>query len=313
LRLDAKVESLDFILLKQKKKVVLITGCDSGFGYSLARHVAEQHLTIILVACCFCMDSEGAKDLISKGITVFNLDVTNNDSIDKLKEDIGVLLKEKNGELWALVNNAATLVFADAIFQTSDMVKNQLDVNFLGCWRMSQVFSPHLIESKGRLVNMISYCTECPLPTLSIYTATKAALFSLSNGMRMELAKYDVKVILFNPGDHPGETPLCFGQGAKYEAMQEGVTLRFSKHTKVLKDFENHKEKFVNTFPGMPALKKLDSPGLYKAFDKIIMDVRPKKFYINSPIKTRSFFGFLSCIPWAWSDKARSALMRLPK
>ena len=64
------------------------------------------------------MDSEGAKDLISKGITVFNLDVTNNDSIDKLKEDIGVLLKEKNGELWALVNNAATLVFADAIFQT---------------------------------------------------------------------------------------------------------------------------------------------------------------------------------------------------
>ena len=72
---------------------------------------------------------------------------------------------------------------------SSDMVKNQLDVNFLGCWRMSQVFSPHLIESKGRLVNMVSYCTECPLPTLSIYTATKAALFSLSNGMRMELAK----------------------------------------------------------------------------------------------------------------------------
>ena len=64
------------------------------------------------------MDSEGAKDLISKGITVFNLDVTDNDSIDKLKEDVGVILKEKNGELWALVNNAATLVFADAIFQT---------------------------------------------------------------------------------------------------------------------------------------------------------------------------------------------------
>ena len=125
--------------------------------------------------------------------------------------------------------------------------------------------------------------------------------------------RYDVKVILFNPGDHPGETPLCFGQGANYEAMRENVTLRFSKHTKVLQDFENHKEKFVNTFPGMPALRKLDSPGLYKAFDKIIMDVKPKKFYINSPIKTRSFFGFLSCIPWAWSDKARSALMRLPK
>ena len=33
----------------------------------------------------------------------------------------------------------------------------------------------------------------------------------------MELSKYGVDVILFNPGDHPGETPLCFGQSANYE------------------------------------------------------------------------------------------------
>ena len=71
----------------------------------------------------------------------------------------------------------------------SDMVKNQFNVNILGCWKMSQVFMPHLMSSKGRLVNMLSFCTECPLPTLSVYTATKAALFSLSNGMRMELKK----------------------------------------------------------------------------------------------------------------------------
>ena len=102
----------------EKKKVMLITGTDSGFGYSLACHVAEQHLKMILVACCFCMDSEGAKDLISKGITVFQLDVTDNDSIEKLRKDVDALLVEKNGELWTLVNNAATLVFADAIFQT---------------------------------------------------------------------------------------------------------------------------------------------------------------------------------------------------
>ena len=105
-------------LKMEKKKVILITGTDSGFGYSLARHVAEQHLKMILVACCFCMDSEGAKDLISKGVTVFKLDVTDVDSIEKLRQDVEVLLREKNGELWAIVNNAATLVFADAILQT---------------------------------------------------------------------------------------------------------------------------------------------------------------------------------------------------
>ena len=115
---DTNLEMSTYNKSLSKTKVILITGCDSGFGYSLACHVPEKHPTFLLIACCLSCESEGAKDLISKGVTVFNLDVTDNDSIDKVKQDVDVLLKEKNGELWALVNNAATLVFADAIFQT---------------------------------------------------------------------------------------------------------------------------------------------------------------------------------------------------
>ena len=101
------------------------------------------------------------------------------------------------------------------------MVKKQFDVNVIGCWKISKVFQPHLMASRGRIINMISFCTECALPTLSIYTATKAALLSLSNGMRMELSKYGIDVILFNPGDHPTETPLCYGQSANYEVARD--------------------------------------------------------------------------------------------
>ena len=64
----------------------------------------------------------------------------------------------------------------------------------------------------GRIVNMISFCTTCPLPTLAVYTSTKAALLRLSEGMRAELLKFGVDVVLFNPGDHPGSTPLCAHQ-----------------------------------------------------------------------------------------------------
>ena len=53
------------------------------------------------------------------------------------------------------------------------MVKQQFDVNVIGCWTMSKVFQPHLMASSGRIINMISFCTECPLPTLSVYTASK--------------------------------------------------------------------------------------------------------------------------------------------
>ena len=179
---------------------------------------------------------------------------------------------------------------------------------------MSKYFAPHLMASKGRLVNVVSFCTECPLPTLSVYTATKAALMSLTNGMRMELAKYDVDVVLFNPGDHPGETPLCFGQKDNYDAMEAEVQNRFSSSgNKIMEHFQAYRAKFETTFPGRPALEPLKSPGLYANFDRILLEEKPLTFYVNSPWKTRLYFGFLKALPVRWSDKLRLALMRLPK
>lgn len=75
----------------------------------------------------------------------------------------------------------------------------------------------------GKSKPYCSFCTDCPLPTLTMYTASKAALRSMSAGMRMELGKYGVHVIMFNPGDHPGETPLCAGQDIHYAAMEREV------------------------------------------------------------------------------------------
>ena len=180
---------------------------------------------------------------------------------------------------------------------------------------MSKVFMPNLMLSHGRLVNMISFCTECPLPTLSLYTSSKAGLLSMSNGMRMELAKYSVDLVLFNPGDYPGETPLCSGQAANYDLMEKEVILRFGggEDSKVMQHFKAYRSKFSDAFPTRPPLKKLDSPGLYSNFDQIIMAKKPKNVYVNSNLGTRSFFGFLKWIPVSWSDKLRIAIMRLPK
>ena len=133
------------------------------------------------------------------------------------QDEVDKILEETDSMLWAVINNAATLVFADAAFQTSQLVRNQIDVNLFGVWLVSKTFLPHLMASQGRLVNIVSFCTECPLPTLSLYTATKAGVKSLSEGMRMELKRFGVDVILFNPGDHPRETPLCAGQKENYE------------------------------------------------------------------------------------------------
>lgn len=100
------------------KKAILITGCDSGFGYSLACHLSENHPEIIALPCCYQMDSKGAQSLRSKTKYVLHLDVMNEESVLSVKEQIKKILNDENGELWTLVNNAATLVFADAIWQT---------------------------------------------------------------------------------------------------------------------------------------------------------------------------------------------------
>ena len=95
-----------------------------------------------------------------------------------------------------MVNNAAFLVFGNAEWQTRSLIQRQYEVNTLGPLLVSKAFLPHLRRSSGRIVNVISNCTDVPMPTLAVYTSSKAALRSLSDGMRMELA--DQKVLSFN-------------------------------------------------------------------------------------------------------------------
>ena len=100
-------------------KAILITGCDSGFGFSLVNHLSENHRDYLAIACCYDANSEGAKELEQKqGVKVLQVDVTQRESIEKLLKNVEDLLKKENVQLWALINNAATLVFADAIWQT---------------------------------------------------------------------------------------------------------------------------------------------------------------------------------------------------
>ena len=71
----------------------------------------------------------------------------------------------------------------------------------MGPIALSKAFMPALRASNGgRIVNVISFCTDCPMPTLAVYTATKAALRGISDALRMETAKYGVNVVMFNPG-----------------------------------------------------------------------------------------------------------------
>ena len=63
--------------------------------------------------------------------------------------------------------------------------------------------------------------------------------------------------------------------------MREGMEKRFGNDHEVWKHFDAYKMKFSMTFPNQkPGLKKLDSPGLYQNFDRILHDPKPKRHYV---------------------------------
>lgn len=80
-----------------KNKLIIITGCDSGLGYSFSKKCQQVGLRVL--SGCLNLDSEGARDLSQDGHVV-NLDVRNDDSVFKMRERAGEILeKEGCGEL----------------------------------------------------------------------------------------------------------------------------------------------------------------------------------------------------------------------
>ena len=140
-------------------RAVLITGCDSGFGHSLAIECDKLGFTVF--AGVLMPDGNGAKHLrlvCSERLKVVKVDVTSYDDV------INVVQKIRNSglELWSVVNNAGIgyftpLEWGHDVKQLTDI----LNVNVLGLVRVAKLCLPLLRRSKGRVVNVSSLFSEC--------------------------------------------------------------------------------------------------------------------------------------------------------
>ncbi len=111
--------------------------------------------------------------LFPGAIHILDLDVTSEESVSASVKATQRLLGLSQRKLFYVVNNAATLVFAQAEWQPLELARRQFDVNVIGALSVTKAYLPMLRESRGRIINMISFCTYCPLPMLSVYTASK--------------------------------------------------------------------------------------------------------------------------------------------
>ena len=188
-------------------KTVLITGCSSGFGLETARYFLERDWHVIAT-----MRTPRA-DLLpaSPRLRVLALDVADAGSIRAAIEAAG--------PIDVLVNNAGIGVL-NALEGTSIQTAREVfETNTLGTIAMTQAVLPQFRERRtGVVVNVTSTVTLRPLPLLSVYTGSKAAVNAFTESLALELQPFDVRVRLVLPGRAPDTR---FGENAR-ERMQGG-------------------------------------------------------------------------------------------
>ena len=135
---------------------------------------------------------ESISDLADRGIETFSLEVTDSSSIQTLQEDITV---RTIGKLDYLVNNAGRNYTVPALDVEMDEVRATFETNLYAVMQMCQSFAPLLIEAKGTIVQIGSIAGVMPYVLGAPYNASKAALHSYSDALRVELAPFGVRVV----------------------------------------------------------------------------------------------------------------------
>jgi len=176
-----------------KYQVVLITGCSSGIGHALATEFKKQGHRPYATA----RQLESLKQLKAEGFETEQLDVTDPGSIEMAIARV----IEREGRLDMLVNNAGFNIFGPVAEVPVADFRRLFETNLLGALAVAQAVIPQMAtQGSGRIVNIGSIAGVVVSPFVGPYGASKAALHTLSDVLRIEVAPFGIKVILVQPG-----------------------------------------------------------------------------------------------------------------
>ncbi|CAH1255171.1 BDH1 [Branchiostoma lanceolatum] len=184
-------------------KAVFITGCDSGFGFRLAKRLDSLGFTVF--AGCLLAESggEGSKKLraeCSSRLSAVQIDVTDDGQVRAAVQQVKDRLPTGANGLYALVNNAGIGHSGEIEWVSLATYRRAMEVNTFGAVRVTKAFLPLIRRAKGRVVNTSSGSGRHAHPAKSAYCMTKAALESFSDALRHEMHKWGVKVVIVEPG-----------------------------------------------------------------------------------------------------------------
>jgi len=196
------------------EKTALITGATSGFGAAIAEKFAEAGLRLIITGRRDDRLRDLKKKLIEQnGVEVLTL---NFDVRDKVQVDSAFAsLPEDWKNIDILINNAGLAVgrnnLADGVV---DDWERMIDTNLKGLLYVTRNIAPMMIRAnKGHIINIGSIAGKEVYPEGNVYCATKFGVDALTQSLRMELVKDNIKVSQIAPGAADTEFSLVRFKG----------------------------------------------------------------------------------------------------
>jgi NAD(P)-dependent dehydrogenase (short-subunit alcohol dehydrogenase family) len=168
-------------------KTVLVTGASRGIGHALAEEALRRGAARVYAAARRPVPHPEQR------VTPLILDVTDAQQVQDAAASVE--------SLDLLINNAGIQPVDD--LSEAAALEQALAVNLLGPWRVSQAFLPALTRAGGTIVNNVSLAAIAPVPLAPAYSISKAAELSLTQSLRMLLARHGVSVhsVLTGPVD----------------------------------------------------------------------------------------------------------------
>mmetsp|Transcript_68173 Transcript_68173/g.134635 ORF Transcript_68173/g.134635 Transcript_68173/m.134635 type:complete len:314 (+) Transcript_68173:57-998(+) len=190
------------------EKVVVITGCDSGFGQQLALHAAHV-LGFKVVAACLSVEGEKYihDALQNTGGAVVQADLIEAAGLQKLLSAVEKVAESVGGGIWALVNNAGIVLPGNVEWNPPAAYEKTMGINFHVPVNLTYALLPRIKKEKGRIMNVTSVDGFIALPSNAAYNASKHALEAYSDTLRMEMMPWGVNVIVVEPATM--RTPLA--------------------------------------------------------------------------------------------------------
>ena len=186
--------------MRVSEQIAFVTGANRGIGRAFVAELLARGADKVYAAV---RDVQSVDQVLSEDprIVVVSLDVTNAADVSRaarIATDVSVV-----------VNNAGIVAFGSLVEGPVAEMRRQFDTNVFGALEVTRAFAPALTSRRGAVINVLSAVSWFSAPDNGAYCASKAAAWSITNGLRMELAPAGVLV----QGLHFGAVDTNFAVG----------------------------------------------------------------------------------------------------